>query len=86
MGLGSSLRGAMSARATRFSVRQVQRFGAASLLTRSTNDMQQIQLLVFAPVSFLPGQEIAATRLSPTGSTVSPGQAAQDPQQRRQAR
>ena len=46
MSLGRDLRAALFDRALSFSTREVRRFGAASLLTRNTNDVQQIQSLV----------------------------------------
>ena len=46
MGFGRDLRTAMFHHATGFSEPEIDRFTAASLLTRTTNDVQQIQLLV----------------------------------------
>jgi ABC-type multidrug transport system fused ATPase/permease subunit len=46
MGFGRDLRSAMFRRVTSFSERETARFGAPSLLTRTTNDVRQIQLLV----------------------------------------
>lgn len=46
MGFGRDLRTAMFHHVTGFSERETNRFTAASLLTRSTNDVQQIQTLV----------------------------------------
>jgi ATP-binding cassette subfamily B protein len=46
MGMGRDLRGAVFRRVNDFSEQEVQRFGAASLITRSTNDVQQVQMLV----------------------------------------
>lgn len=46
MALGRDLRAQVFARVQTFSVREVGRFGAASLITRTTNDVQQIQTLV----------------------------------------
>ncbi|MEU0276918.1 ABC transporter ATP-binding protein [Streptomyces sp. NPDC006195] len=45
MGAGRDLRSAVFARVQDFSVREMGRFGAASLITRTTNDVQQIQTL-----------------------------------------
>lgn len=45
MALGRDLRSAVFARVRTFSAREVGRFGAASLITRTTNDVQQIQAL-----------------------------------------
>ncbi|AWB88839.1 ABC transporter ATP-binding protein [Salinibacterium hongtaonis] len=46
MGLGRDLRGAVFDRVGTFSEREVAQFGAPSLITRSTNDVQQVQMVV----------------------------------------
>ncbi len=46
MCLGRDLRGAIFRRVSEFSGREVARFGAPSLITRNTNDVQQVQMLV----------------------------------------
>jgi len=46
MGFGRDVRGAIFHRVGTFSQREVQHFGAPSLITRETNDVQQIQMLV----------------------------------------
>ena len=46
MGFGRDVRTAMFHQVTDFSAREVGRFGAPSLITRITNDVQQVQLLV----------------------------------------
>jgi len=46
MGVGRDLRSVMFHHVTGFSAEETARFGAPSLLTRTTNDVQQIQLLV----------------------------------------
>lgn len=46
MGLGRDLRGAVFDRVATFSEREVAQFGAPSLITRSTNDVQQVQMVV----------------------------------------
>lgn len=46
MGFGRDLRSAIFFHVTGFSAEETARFGAPSLLTRTTNDVQQIQLLV----------------------------------------
>ncbi|MFI6483542.1 ABC transporter ATP-binding protein [Nonomuraea sp. NPDC050663] len=46
MALGRDLRAAIFHRVQDFSVQEVNRFGAPSLITRTTNDVQQVQLLV----------------------------------------
>jgi len=46
MALGRDLRGAVFSRVGEYSEQEVTRFGAPSLITRSTNDVQQVQMLV----------------------------------------
>ncbi|WP_181782388.1 ABC transporter ATP-binding protein [Pseudonocardia pini] len=46
MGFGRDLRHDLFHRVGEFSVREVNRFGAPSLITRGTNDVQQVQMLV----------------------------------------
>jgi ATP-binding cassette subfamily B multidrug efflux pump len=46
MSLGRDMRAALFHRVGTFSTREVQHFGAPSLITRSTNDVQQVQMLV----------------------------------------
>jgi ATP-binding cassette subfamily B protein len=46
MAFGRDLRGALFHRVGAFSAREVQDFGAPSLITRETNDVQQVQMLV----------------------------------------
>jgi ATP-binding cassette subfamily B multidrug efflux pump len=46
MGFGRDLRSAIFHHVTGFSAQETARFGAASLLTRTTNDVQQVQILV----------------------------------------
>ncbi len=46
MSLGRDLRSAIFQRVGSFSQREVQQFGAPSLITRETNDVQQVQMLV----------------------------------------
>ncbi|CAJ59457.1 MULTISPECIES: ABC transporter ATP-binding protein [Frankia] len=46
MAIGRDLRGAVFDRVQAFSAREVGRFGAPSLITRATNDVQQVQMLV----------------------------------------
>ena len=46
MGSGRDLRGAIFHRVGRYSAREVAHFGAPSLITRTTNDVQQVQMLV----------------------------------------
>ncbi|WP_166389489.1 ABC transporter ATP-binding protein [Nocardioides ochotonae] len=46
MSLGRDLRGALFHRVQTFSAREVNQLGAPSLITRTTNDVQQVQMLV----------------------------------------
>ena len=46
MGFGRDVRAAIFHRVGTFSQREVQHFGAPSLITRETNDVQQVQMLV----------------------------------------
>ncbi|MBF6164251.1 ABC transporter ATP-binding protein [Streptomyces gardneri] len=53
MGAGRDLRGALLHRVGTFSAREVKMFGAPSLITRNTNDIQQVQLLVVMSATIL---------------------------------
>ncbi len=53
MGVGRDLRAAVFGRVTEFSAREVNRFGAPSLITRTTNDVQQVQMLVVMGATML---------------------------------
>ncbi|MEU2256151.1 ABC transporter ATP-binding protein [Nocardia xishanensis] len=53
MGAGRDLRGALVHRVGTFSAREVGMFGAPSLITRNTNDIQQVQLLVVMSATIL---------------------------------
>jgi ATP-binding cassette subfamily B multidrug efflux pump len=46
MAVGRDVRGAIFGRVQEFSAREVGQFGAPSLITRTTNDVQQVQMLV----------------------------------------
>jgi ATP-binding cassette subfamily B protein len=46
MGVGRDIRGAVFERVQHFSAREMTRFGTASLITRNTNDVQQVQLFL----------------------------------------
>ncbi|MEU7798210.1 ABC transporter ATP-binding protein [Micromonospora arborensis] len=46
MGFGRDVRATLFGHVNRFSAREVARFGAPSLITRNTNDVQQVQMLV----------------------------------------
>ena len=60
MGVGRDLRGAIFTRVGEFSEQEVTRFGAPSLITRSTNDVQQVQQLVLMSATLM----VAAPMLS----------------------
>ncbi|WP_136313659.1 MULTISPECIES: ABC transporter ATP-binding protein [Actinomyces] len=47
MGLGREMRRDIFNHVQRFNLEEVSRFGAPSLITRSTNDIQQVQMVVF---------------------------------------
>ena len=60
MALGRDLRGAVFAHVGTFSEREVSHFGAPSLITRSTNDVQQVQMLVLMTSTMLVSAPILA--------------------------
>ncbi|MGZ5370572.1 ABC transporter ATP-binding protein [Aeromicrobium sp.] len=47
MALGRDLRRAVFVKVEKFAAREVAQFGAPTLITRSTNDVQQVQMIVF---------------------------------------
>ncbi|GAB3653855.1 ABC transporter ATP-binding protein [Glycomyces tarimensis] len=53
MALGRDLREAVFGRVQRFANREFDRFGAPSLITRTTNDVQQIQVLLLMTLTML---------------------------------
>ena len=53
MGMGRDLRADVFERVGDFSEREVSRFGAGSLITRNTNDVQQVQMLVLMSCTML---------------------------------
>ncbi len=53
MGAGRDLRGAIFTRVGEFSEQEVTKFGAPGLITRSTNDVQQVQQLVLMSATML---------------------------------
>jgi ATP-binding cassette subfamily B protein len=53
MAFGRDLRGSIFARVGEFSGREVAKFGAPSLITRTTNDVQQVQMLVVMTCTML---------------------------------
>ena len=70
MSMGRDLRGEVFERVSGFSEREITEFGAGSLITRNTNDVQQVQMLVMmgctmlvtAPIMALGGIFMAVTR------------------------
>lgn len=73
MGLGRDLRGAIFERVGQFSEQEVTKFGAPSLITRSTNDVQQVQQLVLMSATLM----VAAPMLSIGGVIMAIRQDAQ---------
>jgi ATP-binding cassette subfamily B protein len=60
MSFGRDLRADIFHRVGEFSSREVGQFGAASLITRNTNDVQQVQMLVVLTCTLLVGAPITA--------------------------
>src|SRR5256712_4208882 len=60
MGVGRDVRAAVFARVQDFSAREMNRFGTASLITRNTNDVQQVQLFLQIALTFLVSAPILA--------------------------
>ena len=60
MAFGRDLRGAIFAQVGKFSEQEVSRFGAPSLITRTTNDVQQVQMLVLIGCTMLVATPILA--------------------------
>ncbi len=58
--VGRDLRGAIFHKVGEFSEREVSRFGAPSLITRNTNDVQQVQMLVLMTCTLLVSAPILA--------------------------
>ncbi|MDR0783948.1 MAG: ABC transporter ATP-binding protein, partial [Propionibacteriaceae bacterium] len=58
MSFGRDARGALFAKVLSFSTREVRKFGAPSLITRNTNDVQQVQMLVLMTCIILFGAPI----------------------------
>ena len=53
MAVGRDLRNALFTRVQAYSTREVGRFGTASLITRTTNDVQQVQMLVLMTLTMM---------------------------------
>ena len=60
MGMGKELRSDLFHRVVAFSQREVGRFGAPSLITRNTNDVQQVQMLVQVSATLMVSAPILA--------------------------
>ena len=60
MGFGRDARRALFAKVNEFSSREVNQFGAPSLITRITNDVQQVQMLVLMTCTLLLGAPFTA--------------------------
>ncbi len=60
MAVGRDLRSAIFRRVGEFSEREVSKFGAPSLITRTTNDVQQVQVLVLTTFTLLVSAPILA--------------------------
>ncbi|GAA3630962.1 ABC transporter ATP-binding protein [Microbacterium awajiense] len=60
MGMGRDLRGDLFERVVAFSQREVGQFGPASLITRNTNDVQQVQMLVQVSATLMVSAPILA--------------------------
>ncbi|WP_088318351.1 ABC transporter ATP-binding protein [Kineosporia sp. R_H_3] len=60
MGFGRDVRSAIFRRVQGFSLREVNDFGAPSLITRNTNDVQQVQQLVLMGLAFMVSAPITA--------------------------
>ncbi|MFJ4029688.1 ABC transporter ATP-binding protein [Paenarthrobacter sp. NPDC089989] len=73
MSMGRDVRDAIFSRVGEFSEQEVTRFGAASLITRSTNDVQQVQQLVLMSCTLM----VAAPMLSIGGVIMAVRQDAQ---------
>jgi ATP-binding cassette subfamily B protein len=58
MAFGRDLRGAVFTAVESFSARELNKFGAASLITRNTNDVQQVQLVLFMGFTMMIGAPI----------------------------
>src|SRR5699024_11544515 len=52
MGAGRDIRRSIYTRVDRFSTEEMGRYGAPTLITRATNDVQQVQMLVLMTLNF----------------------------------
>ena len=53
MGMGRDIRRSVYTRVDRFSSEELSRYGAPTLITRATNDVQQVQMLVLMTLNFM---------------------------------
>ncbi|MGP9583422.1 ABC transporter ATP-binding protein [Brachybacterium sp. AOP35-5H-19] len=53
MGMGRDIRRSIYTRVDRFSTEEMGRYGAPTLITRATNDVQQVQMLVLMTLNFM---------------------------------
>ncbi|MDN5819935.1 MAG: ABC transporter ATP-binding protein/permease [Brachybacterium sp.] len=53
MGMGRDIRRSIFTRVGRFSTEEMGRYGAPTLITRATNDVQQVQMLVLMTLNFM---------------------------------
>ncbi|MGO1408460.1 MAG: ABC transporter ATP-binding protein [Brachybacterium sp.] len=53
MGMGRDIRRSIYTRVDRFSTEEMGRYGAPTLITRATNDVQQVQMLVLMSLNFM---------------------------------
>jgi len=58
MSFGRDLRKSVFASVERFSTRELNKFGAPSLITRNTNDVQQVQMVLFMGMTMMIGAPI----------------------------
>jgi ATP-binding cassette, subfamily B, multidrug efflux pump len=60
LGFGRSLRSQVFARVESFSLREIDRFGISTLITRTTNDITQVQMLVVMSMRMMIGAPLMA--------------------------
>ena len=65
MSMGRDLRGEVFDRVSGFSEREISAFGAGSLITRNTNDVQQVQMLVMMSATMLVTAPVMAVTRAP---------------------
>src|SRR5438309_2990196 len=69
MGLGRDVRRAVFERVQQFSALEMNRFGTPSLITRNTNDVQQVQIFVQLALTLMVDRK--STRLNSSHSSIS---------------